>query len=368
METCIDNIDNNSTSTRIILEYIWIDSLGNTRSKTMVRELPAKVWRIDEVYEMLDDWNYDGSSTGQASGNDSEVLIRPVKVCKDPFSTSSNSYLVLCDTWLPDGSPHPTNTREIAKKIFSKHGHSKPIYGMEQEFFLSVSGIPIAWKTISCGCVHPTSTSLKNPKKPQGDYYCGGGGDNSFGRECIRKAFDRCLSSGLHLTGMNAEVAPSQWEFQICTEGINAGDEMHLMRYIINRTAEEYGWTLDLNPKPVDGDWNGSGCHTNFSTEVMRSDGGYKHILDAIQKLEKKHDFHMKHYGEGNRKRMTGLHETASFDKFSYGVADRGASIRIPRKTEAAGKGYLEDRRPASNMDPYTVSSLILETVMEDIS
>ena len=327
-----------------ILEYIWIDNNGQTRSKTMVLQ------NVNISLLNLPEWNFDGSSTNQATGNDSEVIIKPVKIIIDPFqhTYTYKSYLVLCDTWLKNGSPHPDNTRVKAQAIFNKHYDENPRYGLEQEFFVTnPMGMPIAW--------------LNGEPTPQGEYYC----SNNIGKDCVIKAFHRCLDAGLHITGMNAEVAPSQWELQISDYGINAADEMYLMRYILSRTAAEYGGSISLEPKPVPGDWNGSGCHINFSTSKMRENDGYSYITEAINKLSKKHDLHMKHYGKNNEKRMTGLHETASYDKFTYGVADRSASIRIPTATKKNQCGYFEDRRPAANIDPYVCTSLLLETVCE---
>merc|ERR1739848_434426 len=116
------------------------------------------------------------------------------------------------------------------------------------------------------------------------------------------------------------------------------------------------------DPKPIPGDWNGAGCHTNYSTQKMRDAGGYKEIIAAIEKLKVKHQEHIKVYGEGNERRLTGAHETAPITEFSYGVANRGASVRIPRTAEAEQCGYFEDRRPASNMDPYVVTSKLFKT------
>jgi len=126
--------------------------------------------------------------------------------------------------------------------------------------------------------------------------------------------------------------------------------------------TEELGVCVSFDPKPIAGDWNGAGCHTNYSTAKMRAAGGYKTIIEAIEKLGKKHQEHIDVYGEGNARRLTGAHETAPIDKFSYGVANRGASVRIPRTAEADGCGYFEDRRPASNIDPYIVTSKIFQT------
>jgi len=330
----------------IVLEYIWLDAYGKSRSKTnVINNISTNtvVLKLD----MLPIWNYDGSSTGQATGNDSEVLIKPCYICKDPFRRTNYSYLVLCDTYNKDLSPHSTNTRFNAIEIFKKYESLEPLYGLEQEFFISKDGVPIG--------ITDNSPEQKN-------YYCGTGGDNSIGRDMIEEAFDNCLYSELKLTGLNAEVAPSQWEFQICTTGINAADQLILLRYITDRTLEKYGYNMDLHPKPVKGDWNGSGCHTNFSTNIMRDTAGYSVILEAIKKLEDKHLHHMEQYGSHNKERMTGEHETSSYNDFSYGVANRGCSVRIPTNTFNNKSGYFEDRRPSSNMDPYVVTALILDT------
>ena len=210
--------------------------------------------------------------------------------------------------------------------------------------------------------INPIGFPIPNLPLPQGSYYCGLGGDNIFGRECIEKAFNYCLLADISLTGLNSEVAPSQWEFQVCAPGINCADQIMVTRWIIDRVAEEYGWNLDIRPKPIKGDWNGSGCHTNFSTKGMRDTNGIDHINKAIDRLKDKHDLHIKWYGEGNKDRLTGAHETASWQQFSHGVANRSASVRIPNKVSKNEKGYFEDRRPASNMDPYIVSSLIFAT------
>ena len=332
-------------STRSIVEYVWIDGDGKTRSKTRVCR--GKVSGLSD----LPVWNYDGSSTGQADGSDSEVLIHPRALFRDPFR--EGGWLTLCDTYLPDGNPHPTNKRLEALEIFSKNPDLEPMFGIEQEFFLVERGWPVGF---------PSRDTFP---EPQGRYYCGTGFPHAVGRECIEKAFGRCLDAGLSLTGLNAEVAPSQWEFQVCDKGIHVCDQLYVMRYILSRTAEEYGWDVDFEPKPVSGDWNGSGCHTNFSTRPMREEGGYLEILKAIDRLSKNHTETMKLYGKDNDKRMTGLHETADYHTFSSGVANRGASIRIPRSTEAEGKGYFEDRRPSSNMNPYVVTSWLFKTVTE---
>ena len=326
------------------LEYIWVGGNSELRSKT-------KIHKSDSiVLEKLPDWNYDGSSTGQASGEDSEVIIKPVALYINPLKT--NSYFVLCDTWLPNGMPHKTNTRYLAKEIFDKGLEEKPLFGMEQEFFLinPETNLP-------CGFPNNGFPS------PQGQYYCSVGTNNAYCREYLDEVVDILLKMDIPITGANFEVCPGQMEIQICSEGINQGDNLMMARYILHLISEKYNCKVDLSAKPVKGDWNGSGCHINFSTLKMREcDNGYEIITDAISKLEKKHLEHISVYGDDNVDRLTGLHETAHISEFSFGVANRGASIRIPRTTEKNKKGYFEDRRPSSSCDPYLATSKIFET------
>jgi len=329
-----------------ILEYIWLDADNNYRSKTKIYTY-EKTGPFD--LECVPIWNYDGSSTGQADGNDSEVFIKPVYMVRDTFRRNDDSWLVLCDTWLSNGEPHPTNTRFAAKEIFDNEIVKKQetYFGLEQEFF--------ALKSIE--------NIGKKMRDNQGSFYCGVGYCTALHREFNEEALKNLMDSGLNITGFNNEVAVAQFEFQILGEGIHAADELHLLRYILVRTAEKYNLHINFHPKPFIG-VNGSGCHTNYSTKTMREEGGIKAIYKAIDNLKEKHHEYMDVYGKDNHMRLTGKHETASISEFSFGVADRGASIRIPRFTERDGKGYFEDRRPASNMDPYVVTSKIAETTL----
>ncbi len=331
----------------MLVEYVWVDAFGNPRSKTRViyEKTPEKMEDLNLPY-----WNYDGSSTGQAGTKSSECILKPQSVFPDPFR-GGDCLMVLCDVYNPDMTPHSTNTRHEAVQRFGLWPNCEPMFGLEQEFFLmkkdKVLGLSNDDENIAA----------------QGNYYCGNGSNNAIGRDCVESAFKRCILAGIHVTGMNAEVAPSQWEIQVCATGIAAADQLVMMRYILNRTAEMYGLWINYHPKPlVEGDWNGSGCHVNFSTKTMRAEGGYDTIISAIKKLEVNHTKHIEVYGSDNHLRLTGKHETASMEEFSYGVADRAASIRIPRDTDKQKRGYFEDRRPSSNMDPYVVTSLILET------
>jgi len=320
-----------------------IRSKSRTLSKrpTSVGELPI--------------WNFDGSSTGQAPGQDSEVMLRPCAMYNDPFRGGEN-ILVLCDCLDPKMNPIPTNTRAAAAEYFQRDPGSEPWFGIEQEYTLfEKDGVtPLGWP-------------VGGEPRPQGPYYCSAGYDVSYGRNVMETHYRACLYAGLAISGTNAEVMPGQWEYQIGpSTGIASGDQMWMSRYLMIRVCELLEVNVSFDPKPMEGDWNGAGCHTNFSTAAMRQNGGYQEILRAVEKLGPKHMEHIQIYGSGNERRLTGRHETASMEQFSYGVANRGASVRIPRSAEVEQKGYFEDRRPASNMDPYLVTGKIFKTCVLD--
>ena len=330
-----------------LAEYIWIGGNNELRSKCRVMD----GYDRDSV-SFYPDWNYDGSSTGQAIGSDSEVIMKPRAVFKCPFRGGDNR-MVLCDTYLPNGQPHITNHRAGAVEIFDRKIEEEPWFGLEQEYFL-----------IDLKTGKPLGCEFSIPA--QGQFYCGVGGGNALGREVVEEHLEKCLYAGLRVSGINAEVAPAQWEFQIGPSlGIEAADHLWMARYILNRVSEKYGVRVDLTPKLIK-EINGSGCHTNFSTKAMREGTaektGLELIDDAIMKLSKKHIEHMMIYGDGNKERMTGHHETASYDEFSFGRANRGRSVRIGNDTINNKKGYFEDRRPGSNCDPYLVTGKIFET------
>lgn len=346
----------------IVAEYIWLDGQDNFRSKTKVMKADvddSTVLRFNKP-EYYPVWNYDGSSTAQASTDNSEVLLRPVAVYKDPMRDHPYSFLVLCENYVViEGQETHYDMRRNAVEVFNKYTQSNcgsdPMFGLELEFFLYKGDNPLGMP------YYPLSLP-----PPQANYYCGIGSKNAIGRNMIEKVLDRCLRCNLGITGLNAEVAPSQWEFQVCEVGIKACDDTMMFKYLLQRTAEEFGLDINFHPKPIEGDWNGSGCHVNFSTKEMREGTndktGYDIILESIEKLRLNHDEHMALYGVDNEKRLTGEHETGKFDEFSSGVADRGCSIRIPRTTHENQKGYFEDRRPSSNMNPYIVCAKIYET------
>lgn len=322
-------------------EYIWIDGQEPTkklRSKTKVvpngTEPPV--------------WGFDGSSTNQAPGNNSDCVLNPVKVVPDPIR-GNDDVLVLCEVLTTDFEPHPSNTRAALVEIANKYAHHEPWFGIEQEYTFFKDGRPFGFPTGG----YPA---------PQGGYYCGIGADEIFGRPVVEAHTTNCLKAGLEISGTNAEVMIGQWEFQVGPLGpVEVSDEMWLARWLLYRTAEDFDISAHLDPKPVKGDWNGAGAHTNFSTREMRE--SYEACVAAAEALGKRHDLHIGNYGAEIEHRLTGLHETAPWTHYSYGVSDRGSSVRIPWQVAKEGKGYIEDRRPNANMDPYVVTRLITETV-----
>ena len=330
------------------LEYIWLDGYKPTqslRSKTMVRS------DFGGTLEECPVWSFDGSSTQQATGDDSDCLLNPVAIFPDP--DRANGYLVMTEVLNADGSPHESNGRALIDDDDEDFW-----FGFEQEYFL--------WDV-----KHnlPPGFPPGGYPQPQGPYYCSVGARNAHGRDCIEDHLDLCLEAGINVEGINAEVAAGQWEFQVFAKGAaRAGDECWVARYLLERTAERYGYGINYEPKPLgkEMDWNGSGMHANFSNGTMRDKGEEEVFTKICENFGKNIERHISVYGADNDQRLTGKHETQSIDQFSYGVSDRGASIRIPVTTVTDGwKGRLEDRRTASNADPYKVAAAIVKTTRE---
>ncbi|KAH0615525.1 hypothetical protein JD844_004897 [Phrynosoma platyrhinos] len=244
---------------KVLVTYIWIDGTGEglrCKTRTLNKEPKGP--------EDLPEWNFDGSSTGQSEGSNSDMFLVPVKMFRDPFCLDPNK-LVLCEV-------------------------------------------------------------LKYNRKKAGPYYCGVGANKVYGRDIVEAHYKACIYAGVEICGTNAEVMPSQWEFQIgpC-EGIEMGDHLWMARYILHRVCEDFG-------------------------------------------LSKRHQYHIRMYdprgGQDNSRRLTGHHETSSINEFSAGIANRGASIRIPRQVGQDGFGYFEDRRPSANCDPYAVTEAIVRTIL----
>ena len=329
-------------------EYVWLDGYKPTQS------LRSKV----KVDDYADVWSFDGSSTKQATGDNSDCILNPVaeyrtldRIRADATQTRPGleGTYVMCEVLMANHEPHESNTRTQCQNLVSDDWW----FGFEQEYFMYKDGRPLGWPE-------------KGKPRAQGDYYCGVGEGNVVGREIVDRHTEACMNAGIGITGTNAEVALGQWEFQVLGSGIRAGDDLWMARYILQRIAEMKGVSINFAPKPQTGDWNGSGMHTNFSNDDMRHRGSEAQLRDICEKLSKTHRSAMRHYGSGNDKRLTGKHETQSIKKFSYGVSDRGASIRIPIVTvDNDWNGYLEDRRPAANADPYKVMRHIVRILTD---
>ena len=362
---------------KVFLEYVWLD--GNQpqqlRSKTKVVDGLSKIRKYDKLNNIswsLPKWSFDGSSTKQAKagkGENTDCILKPVFSCDDPFR-GDNHYIVFCEVLNPDGTLHSTNKRGELKEFMKENKmmdsktdlENANWFGWEQEYTLTTKpnfkegeGLPLGFRP-------------KEEPRPQGDYYCGVGADNITGRRIVEEHLEKCVEAGLDISGINAEVMLGQWEYQIGpVTSLDGSDQLWVSRYILQRVAEENGVKVSFHPKPKTGDWNGSGCHVNFSTPEMRKEGGLSLIKDSVEKLSFTHDEHMDVYGLYNEERMTGEHETSNIKDFSYGYSTRDTSIRIPAQSSIDGKGYFEDRRPASNCDPYSVTLRMLQTVYNEV-
>lgn len=333
------------------LEYIWLDGYDPTQS------LRSKTKIVDDFSGDLADapiWAFDGSSTEQADGSASDCLLKPVSVFADPDRFGGDGWLVMAEVLSADGSAHASNGRATIDDDDDEFW-----FGFEQEYTI----------------IDPdTGRPLGFPKEgfpaPQGPYYTSVGTQNAYGRELVDEHLHLCLAAGLNVEGINAEVMMGQWEFQIFAKGAGrSGDEIWVGRYLLERTAEKYGLVIDWHPKPIKGDWNGSGMHANFSNDAMRTAGNKETFIQICEEFSKHIQEHIAVYGADNDHRLTGLHETQAIDKFSYGEYDRGASIRIPIGTIDDGwNGRLEDRRPASNADPYKVAAVIIKTTKKALA
>ena len=332
---------------KVMAEYIWIDGhepTANLRSKTKI--LGNVVSSVSDIPS----WGFDGSSTLQAEGTDSDCMLKPVWFCKDPLRGGDN-VLVMNEVYNSDGSPHKSNTRRPLVELAEKFQDHDPWFGIEQEYILMNGKQPLGWP------------DKGYPERPQGPYYCSVGSEDIAGRDVVEDHMHACLDAGIAISGINAEVMLGQWEYQIGPVGaLEVGDQLWVARWLLERIGEDYGVRVELHPKPIKGDWNGSGAHINYSTEAMRAPGGLTAIEEACEKLGQNIDKHIAVYGADNDQRLTGLHETCNINEFRYGVRDRGASIRIPMDTQKNGCGYLEERRPASNVDPYKACAALINT------
>jgi glutamine synthetase len=331
---------------KIKLEYVWLDGYKpepNLRSKVKVIDVNEK-GDLKEIPE----WGFDGSSTKQAEGYSSDCYLKPIKLYVKSVISEYSTVYVLCEVMDNKGKVHETNDRAklgkededfwvgFEQEYFIRSGHNKPIIGFNNGGIID----------------------------PQGTYYCGVGGQ-MVGRSLTEQHLDMCLEYGIGIEGTNAEVALGQWEYQVFAKGkVQAADDLWMSRYFLYKIAEKQGYQIELHPKPLTtGDWNGSGLHTNFSNKRMRETGGEEYFNSIFKVFGSRTKVHIENYGSDNHLRLTGKHETQSIDKFSWGVSDRGASIRVPKSVGETWKGYLEDRRPASNANPYSILNVICESL-----
>jgi len=334
-----------------IAEYLWIDG-GNPTSRIRSK---TKVFETDKELslEVFPEWSFDGSSTEQAVGNNSDCVLRPVFFCFDPTRKGVNTVIVLCEVYDVDGNPHPSNHRAKLRETLNQKPNLDAWVGFEQEYTLFLGSRPLGFP------------SERRFPPAQGPYYCGVGADEVSGRELVEEHLNACISAEIPITGINAEVMPGQWEFQIGGPGVDpltGSDCLWVARWLLYRLGEKYNISATLEPKPVTGDWNGAGMHTNFSTESTRAEGGLSVIEQIMHTMKERISEHLAEYGEGYEIRLTGKHETCRYDEFKWGVSDRTASVRIPVTTSKEGKGYFEDRRPNANADPYRVARVIVES------
>ena len=319
-------------------EYIWIDGTEPTpllRSKT----------RIVEDGKEPGDLGLRRVEHQPGRGQRLRLRAQPVFTCPDPLRADGRQAGHVRGAAPRHDAAQHEHPAQSRAELAEKYADQEPWFGIEQEYTFFQYGRPLGWPEAGFPA-------------PQGPYYCGVGGDKMPGREIVERHTAACLKAGIAIEGTNAEVMMGQWEFQI---GVlpppEIGDQLWVARWLLFRIAEDFDVFATLEPKPVLGDWNGAGAHTNFSTKAMREDGGWDAIIAGCEALGKRVEEHVSNYGIGIESRLTGAHETAHFTQFSYGTSDRGASIRIPWAVAKNKKGWLEDRRPNANMDPYVVSA-----------
>jgi len=325
----------------IIAEYIWIDGDCNIRTKTKIFDHQNKLNISD-----FPKWNFDGSSTGQSETKNSDLVLNPIYFKSNPMFSSPQMeyYIVLCEI---EGTIEYSKLVETYNNTFQL----EPWFGIEQEYIMidqfdKLYGID------------------EYDKLNSNRFYCNIGNTNPICRKIINEHTRICIDSGIKICGTNTEVTPSQFEFQIGPlDPLEVCNQLWIARYFLISIAEKYSVNITFHPKPFS-NLNGSGAHTNYSTKKTREDNGISEIYKMIDKLSKKHKEHIEVYGKYNELRLTGTNETANINEFKYGECDRTSSIRIPINVSKDKKGYLEDRRPASNMNPYLVVQKILETTL----
>ncbi|XP_065170276.1 glutamine synthetase 1, mitochondrial-like [Atheta coriaria] len=325
-----------------LADYFWVDGTGtHFRSRTRTLDKQPK------CVEDLPAWHVDGSKTNESDcdAEQQDVRLLPVAMYNDPMRRGG-AKLVLCESYTMDYKPTKSNTRSKCCDMYTKTMNHQPLFGFCQQYMLmQIDGKPLGWP--GGGAQLPST----------GAYYCGVGARNSIGREIVEAHARACLYAGVGLSGFNSEQIASKWKFETKpTKGIKAPDDIIVGRYLLQRIAAEFGVDASFNPKGVKK--GGSDLHVKFSTSFMAEQNGIEQILAAAEALAKKHKAHMSIYNSRKTKHR------GKFKKFTWGMGDRGYSVRIPFDVQSAGCGYLEDRRPAANSDPYAVCTAIMKTTL----
>lgn len=316
--------------------YIWIGANNRLRWKIKTVPIDKRDMLKLKAYPW---WNYDGSSTGQAEGENTEVRLKPVRVYPFPYKDDAD-VMILCETYNVDNTVHRDNERYHALERFKAGEYKRPWFGNEVEYFIVKNG----------DNMNDLLTTT---------HYCGFDECRAHCKRVALEHYNACLNANLEISGMNAEVTRGQWEFQIgpC-EAIKSGDHTYVALFLLIWVAEYHGCKVIVNESKPYENVNGSGCHINYSDIDTRFNDNANILVQKINKLGERHDHHMSIYGD-NSKRLTGTHETSRPDVFSFGTGTRDTSVRVPTNT----KKYFEDRRPASNIDYYKVTSSIYESV-----
>jgi glutamine synthetase len=324
-----------------VAEYVWLDGKGQTRSKCKT---------MDKTPSGCDDctiWTFNGACTDQAEAVSSDVYLVPRKVFTDPIRGAPH-VLVVCECITQAMEPAKGNFRAECAEVMEKFANSDPWFGLEQEYVLmDDQGTPL---TVAAG-----------------DNYCGRGALSlpKYMREIMGDHYAQCLSAGIKISGMNCESGRAQAEFQIgpC-KGLNAGDHMIAARHTLHKCANRYRCAVSFKGYHSDIEVP-SGMHVNFSSRETRGDGGLIIIEKVCRALGRRMKEAIGVYGGENAERLCGKKDTSEMNSFSFAIADRTASIRIPRSVGIVAKGYLEDRRPSANSDPYRVTAFVMKTAGE---
>jgi glutamine synthetase len=352
-------------SVRVNVEYLWLDAKHHTRSKMRTLYLShdeAADISLDDpasALRVIPRWEFDGGATGQATAGGRECVLEPVHAIRHPFPLrplSIPTWLVMCELRIGSGRIHPTDTRAMTRHSFENSAvirDQRALFSAEQEFFFfdKATKAPHGW-------------TIKSTL-PRDEYYCGVNRSLKVEREIINELYEKCLACDIPICEASQEVSPAQWKYRIGPAPAPLiGDLLYFAKFILFRLCERHDLYPAFNPKPIKGDWNGSGCHFTISTrhtrhsvkdpaDSSRFSCGSARIREITDKMSDNHEDFMRSTGSKNIERLTGTHNTSNFRTFSIGINTKSASVAI----DSSGRG-LEDRRPGANVDYYTILSL----------